>query len=433
MHMTKLLQDLALIMLVSSFITILFKRFKQPVVLGYILSGMLLGPHMLPNLVIQDKVTIKTLAEFGVIFLMFSLGLEFSFRKLFKVGAAACLAALAEITVMMVLGYQIGLFFHWGFLNSLFLGGMLAISSTTIIIKALDELKLKGEKFAELIFGILIIEDILAIAILALLSNIALSGTVHGTAMALTLGKLFAFLVGSLIVGLLVVPKLLHSIARLDSREMLLISVLALCFGFCFLVYELHYSVALGAFIIGAIMAESAELRMIEQLISPITDMFSALFFVSIGFLVDPHIMLLYAWPIVWISLIVVVGKILLCSCGVFLAGKDTRTALKVGMSLAQIGEFSFIIASLGLTLKVTSAFLYPIIVAVSAITTLLTPYLIRSADPIAQSIAKYTPVKLANYISRYTMTIHRLQHGYRRHYLKMKARTIKKFTDKNA
>lgn len=410
MHLGTFLQDLALIMIVAGFVTILFHQFKQPVVLGYIIAGVILGPHTPTLVFIQDEVTVKTLAELGVIFLMFSLGLEFSIRKLLHVGAAALIAAVAEIIFMVLVGYEIGQFFGWKALDSLFLGAMLAISSTTIIIKAFSELNIKNASFAQIIFGILIIEDILAIGMLALLSSIAVSGSVSVINVISTLGQLLIFLVITFVLGILIVPKLLSYVASFHSKEMLLITVLGLTFGCCLLVMRLDYSVALGAFVIGAIIAESNEVVLIEKLVKPITDMFSAIFFVSIGLLVDPAVIMTYIVPITVITLAVVFGKVLMCSLGVFLSGQNGRTSMRVGMGLAQIGEFSFIIASLGITLNVTSHFLYPIIVAVSAITTLLTPYLIKIADPFANFLAKKVPKKIVFVFDEYTGWIQNIQ-----------------------
>ncbi len=391
-HAQAFLQDLAIIMMLAGVITLLFNRLKQPVVLGYIAAGMIAGPHTPPYSLVSDRETIEMLAELGVIFLLFSLGLEFSLRKLKKVGATAFIAALTEIVLMIWVGYEIGRAFGWGEMDSLFLGAMLAISSTTIIIKALDELGLKRQRFAQLIFGVLIVEDILAIAILALLSGIAMTGDVSAGAVMGTVGKLGIFLVVALLAGLLLVPRLLAFVAKSNSREMLLITVLGICFGFCLLVTKMGYSMALGAFVIGAIMAESREIQLIERLIEPLRDMFSAIFFVAIGMLVDPGVMVEYALPIAVITVVVIVGKIISCSLGTFAAGNDARTSLRVGMGLSQIGEFSFIIASLGLTLGVISDFLYPVAVAVSAITTLTTPYLIRSADGTADLAKRIMP-----------------------------------------
>ncbi len=391
-HAHAFLQDLAIIMMLAGAITLIFNRLKQPVVLGYIAAGMIAGPYTPPYSLVSDRATTEMLAELGVIFLLFSLGLEFSLRKLKKVGATAFIAALTEIVLMLWVGYEIGRAFGWKEMDSLFLGAMLAISSTTIIIKALDELGLKRERFAQLIFGVLIVEDILAIAILALLSGIAMTGDVSAGAVMGTVSKLGIFLVVALLLGLLLVPRLLAFVGRSGSREMLLITVLGICFGFCLLVTKMGYSMALGAFVIGAIMAEAKEIHLIERIIEPLRDMFSAIFFVAIGMLVDPGVMIEYAWPIAVITFAVIVGKILSCSIGTFAAGNDARTSLRVGMGLSQIGEFSFIIASLGLALGVISDFLYPVAVAVSAITTLTTPYLIRSADGTADLIKKVVP-----------------------------------------
>ena len=402
MHAISFIQDLAVIMLVAGVVTILFHRLKQPVVLGYIVAGFIIGPHTPPFGLIHDEDTIKTLAELGVIFLMFCLGLEFSLRKLFKVGATAFIAAFLEIILMIWIGYEIGRWFDWSTMDSLFLGAILAISSTTIIVKALNDLKMKNQRFAQLIFGVLIVEDILGIGIIALLSSIAVSGTVSSGEVFSTVGKLSLFMIVALVIGILLVPRLLAYVAKFDSNEMLLITVLGLCFGFCLLVVKLEYSMVLGAFLIGAIMAESRQLIKIERLIEPVRDMFSAIFFVAIGLMIDPQILLQYAWPIAVITVAVVLGKMLSCGLGAFIAGNDGRTSLRVGMGLSQIGEFSFIIAALGMTLQVTSDFLYPVAVAVSAITTLLTPYLIRGADPLSLKIAAVMPKRMSRVFGMY-------------------------------
>ena len=402
MHAISFIQDLAVIMLVAGVVTILFHRLKQPVVLGYIVAGFIIGPHTPPFGLIHDEDTIKTLAELGVIFLMFCLGLEFSLRKLFKVGATAFIAAFLEIILMIWIGYEIGRWFDWSTMDSLFLGAILAISSTTIIVKALNDLKMKDQRFAQLIFGVLIVEDILGIGIIALLSSIAVSGTVSSGEVFSTVGKLSLFMVVALVIGILLVPRLLAYVANFESNEMLLITVLGLCFGFCLLVVKLEYSMVLGAFLIGAIMAESRQLLKIERLIEPVRDMFSAIFFVAIGLMIDPRILLQYAWPIAVITVAVVLGKMLSCGLGAFIAGNDGRTSLRVGMGLSQIGEFSFIIAALGMTLQVTSDFLYPVAVAVSAITTLLTPYLIRGADPLSLKMAAVMPRRMSRVFGMY-------------------------------
>ncbi|MDP9156740.1 MAG: cation:proton antiporter [Pseudomonadota bacterium] len=402
-HAIGFIQDLAVIMAIAGVVTVLFHRLKQPVVLGYIVAGVIIGPYTPPFQLIHDEATIQTLGELGVVFLMFSLGLEFSLKKLFKVGATAFVAAASEILLMIWIGYEIGQWFGWNTMDSLFLGAMLAISSTTIIVKALSELGMKGEPFAQLIFGILIVEDILAIAMLVLLSGIAQTGSVSAGVAFVTLGKLLLFMTVSMVIGILIVPRALDYVAKAKSDEMLLVTVLGFCFGFCLLVVKLDYSIALGAFLIGAIMAESRNLQRIEHLIAPIRDMFSAIFFVTIGLLLNPGVLVDYWWPITVITVAVVFGKIVSCGLGTFLAGRDGRTSMRVGMSVAQIGEFSFIIASLGVSLKVTSSFLYPIAVAVSALTTLFTPYLIKAADPITRRIAQSMPVPVANTFGLYS------------------------------
>jgi len=401
-HVISFIQDLAVLMIAAGIVTILCHKLRQPVVLGYILAGFLIGPHTLPIKLIHDEETIKTLAELGVIFLMFCLGLEFSIRKLFSVGATAFLAAFMEIFLMVWLGWSIGQFFGWTNMDSIFLGAILAMSSTTIIVKALNDLKMKHERFAQQIFGVLIVEDILGIGIIALLSGIAVSGTVATGEVFSTVGKLTLFMIVALVIGFLFVPRLLAYVADFHNDEVLLITVLGLCFGFCLLVVKLQYSMVLGAFLIGAIMAESRQLVQIERIIEPIRDMFSAIFFVAIGLMLQPSIMLEHPVPILVITIAVILGKVVSCSTGAFLAGNDGRTSLRVGMGLSQIGEFSFIIAALGMTLGVTSDFLYPIVVAVSGITTLTTPYQIRAADPISQKLTDMMPKSIARVFGMY-------------------------------
>lgn len=409
MHGLQFLQDLAVVLLVAGATTVLFHRIKQPVVLGYLLAGFIIGPHTPPFPLIHDEEAIKTMAELGVVMLMFGLGLHFSLRQLFQVGAAALIAAVLEIAVMIWIGYEIGQAFGWSTMDSVFLGALLSISSTTIIVKALEELRLVNEGFAKVVFGILIVEDILAIALIALLSGIATSGQVAIGEIAITLGMLTLFLIGVLIVGLLVVPKIIRYVARFRSDEVLLVSVLGLCFGVSLLAVKAGYSVVLGAFLIGAVMAEVKEAPKIRLLVEPVRDMFSAVFFVAIGMLIDLELLLQYALPIAVITIAVVVGKIAACSLGTFLAGTPMKGSVKVGASLAQIGEFSFIIAQLGLTLKVTSEFLYPVAVSVSALTTLLTPYLIRSSDRLASGLTDHAPAPLRSAMEWYTGWLHNL------------------------
>ena len=409
MHAVSFLQDLAVVMIVAGLVTVIFHRFKQPVVLGYIVAGVIIGPHTPPFPLIRDQDTIHTLSELGVILLMFSLGLEFSLRKLKQVGAPAFLAALLEILLLFWVGYEIGQLFGWTNMDSIFLGAMLSMSSTTVIIKVLGDLGKMKERFAQLIFGILIIEDILGIAMIALLSGIAMTGNLSVGDVGLTLGKLGVFLTVVLVIGLISVPRLISYVARFKSNEMLIVTLLGLCFGVSLLAVKFGYSVALGAFIIGAIVAESREIHRIEALIEPVRDMFSAIFFVAIGLLIEPQMLVTYWRPILVITLAVIVGKVLTCSFGAFMGGNDTRTSLRVGMGLAQIGEFSFIIAALGVTLKVTSGFLYPIAVAVSVLTTLLTPVLIQSADGLVNRFDRLAPRPLAHSLEIYTRWVGQL------------------------
>ena len=404
------IQDIAVIMLVAGFITICFHRLKQPVVLGYILAGIVIGPYTPPIVWVSDKNTIQIFADLGVIFLMFSLGLEFSLAHLKKVGASSLVAAVLEIVVMMAVGYEIGKFFGWKEIDAIFLGAMLAISSTTIIIKALKELNLNKERFAQFVFGILIVEDILGIVILALLSGFGTSNSLQLMNVVTTFGQLFLFLIISLVAGIVVVPRLLKYVNKYHNDEMLLITVLALCFGFCLLVIKLHYSVVLGAFVMGVIVAESRQLKTVEGLIKPLRDMFSAVFFVAIGLLFNPYVLINHALPILVITIAVVLGKVISCGLGTFLTGKSINTSLRVGMSMAQIGEFSFIIAALGISLHVTSDFLYPIAVAVSALTTVLTPYLIKFSDPLALRIKAVLPNRFLFVTRVYSSWINSLQ-----------------------
>ncbi|MFC4526806.1 cation:proton antiporter [Dyella halodurans] len=412
MHDLQFIQDLATVMLIAGLTTVIFQRLRQPVVLGYIIAGVLVGPYTFPVVFIHDEQSIRTMSELGVILLLFALGLEFSLKKLREVGGAALVAAVCEIVLMLWLGYEIGRFFGWSAMDALFLGAMLSMSSTTIIMKALDDLGLKRERFAQLMFGILIIEDVLAIVLMALLTGIASTGGLEASEAMSAIGRLTLFMAVSLVVGLLLVPRVVDYIASVSRDDVLLVAVLGICFGFCLLVNEMGYSVALGAFLIGAIVGEAASVERVERIIGPVRDMFSAVFFVAIGMLIDPAMLVAYWLPILVVTVVVVVGKVLTCGFGTFVAGNDARTSLRVGMGLAQIGEFSFVIASLGLTLKVTSGFLYPVAVAVSAITTFLTPYLIRAADPLAGLLGRRLPHRFTSVFGAYTYWMSSLSLG---------------------
>jgi CPA2 family monovalent cation:H+ antiporter-2 len=409
-----LLQDLAAVMIVAAMVTLLFHRLRQPVVLGYLLAGFIIGPHLhlLPAPLVADQESITTLSELGVVFLMFSLGLEFSLRALKRVGMTAVLGATIEILGMIWVGYQLGQLFGWSRLDCLFLGAILSISSTTITVKVLGELGLAKNKFAQLCFGILIIEDILAIAIIALLSGIVATGTLEAANVIQTLVEISVFLVVVLIAGLIFVPPLLRWVARFKSDEMLLVTVRGLCFGLSLLAVKLEYSVALGAFMCGTIVGEAREIGRIKHLTEPVRDMFSAVFFVSIGMMIDPQLLGQYALPILVVTVAVVVGKIVTRSFGVFIAGNDTKTSVQVAMTLAQIGEFSFIIAGLGRQLNVTGEFMYPVAVSVSAITTLLTPYLIRGSPRVVGQFDQRAPAWIVNSLALYSDWVDRLRRG---------------------
>lgn len=398
-----LLQDLAVVLITAAIVTLLFRRLRQPAVLGYLLAGMVIGPNTPPASLVHDEHTIHTLGELGVVMLMFSLGLHFSIRKLFKVGASALTASVLEIVMMLAIGYGIGRLFGWAPMDSLFLGAILSISSTTIIVKAIQELGKLKERWVSITFGILILEDLAGIAMIALLTGIAMTGSASMDDVVSTLVNLTFFTTVLLVLGFILIPRIFGYIHRYKSDEMLVVTALALCFGTSALAAALGFSVALGAFAIGAIIAETRQGPKIEELSTPIRDLFSAVFFVTIGMLIDFETLQEHYLAITVISLAVIVGKVLSCSLGAMLAGNDIRTSVTVGFSLAQIGEFSFIIASVGMVNGATSDFLYPIAIAVSAITTFSTPYLIRSADQVASRMSLFAPAALAETSSLYT------------------------------
>ena len=377
-HALIFIQDLTIIMLTAGFTTVLCNQLKQPIVLGYIIAGVIIGPHTPPFSFISNQTIIKTLAEIGVIFLMFSVGLEFSFRKLSTVGVTAIATALLGIAIMIWLGYTIGTLLGWTQIDSVFLGGILSISSSTIIVKTLDELGMKKEYFSQIVFGILIVEDIFAILILAALSSFATSGKLHLSEILYNTYELLFFLVIAFGLGMLLIPRVLSYIEKFKNNEVLLIAVLGICFGYCLLVIKLNYSVALGAFITGAIIAESSQIVRIESLIKPLRDMFSAIFFVSVGLMFDPSVLQDNLFPIAAITAIVIVGRMVSGTLGVFFTGKNAKTSIRVALSLTQIGEFSFIIAALGVALDVMEDFLYSIVVCVSIITTLSSSYFMK-------------------------------------------------------
>ncbi|WP_299823099.1 cation:proton antiporter [uncultured Pontibacter sp.] len=403
-HLPHLVTDLGLLLGAAGITTLLFKKLKQPLVLGYIIAGLLIGPHFSLFPTIIDIGNIQIWAEIGVIFLLFSLGLEFSFKKLAKVGGASSIMALVEVVVMLLLGYFAGRLLGWSTMDSIFLGGILSISSTTIIIRAFDELGVKSQRFAGLVFGVLIVEDLVAILLMVLLSTVAVSQQFAGAEMIESVLKLGFFLLLWFLGGIFLIPTFLKKASKLMNDEMLLIVSLALCLGMVVLAAQAGFSPALGAFIMGSILAETTKAEKIEHLITSVKDLFGAIFFVSVGILIDPGMIITYAGPIAVITIITIAGKFLSISAGGLMAGQGLRTSIQSGMSVSQIGEFSFIIATLGLTLKVTSDFLYPIAVAVSAITTFTTPYMIKMADPLYKVIQKMLPeswkASLDNYSS---------------------------------
>jgi len=401
-HLPRLITDLTLILGAAALIIVLFKWLRQPLVLGYIVAGFLVGPYFSLVPTIQEGENIKVWAEIGVIFLLFSLGLEFSFKKLLKVGGSASITAITEVVIMVLLGFGVGTLMGWNYMDSLFLGGILSISSTTIIIRAFEELGVKARHFAVLVFGVLIVEDLVAIVLLVLLSTLAVSRQFVGNEMLFSILKLVFFLLLWFVMGIFFIPTFLRKTKALLTDEMLLILSTAFCFFMVFLAYKVGFSPALGAFIMGSLLAETTKAEKIEHLIKPLKDFFGAIFFVSVGMLIDPAILGDFAVPILIICLVTIVGKIISTSIGALLSGQSLQTAVQAGFSLAQIGEFSFIIATLGLTLGVTSDFLYPIAVAVSAVTTLTTPYLIKSSDRFSRWLEKILPKSFLVWLASY-------------------------------
>jgi len=402
-HLPVLIADLGLILAAAGVTTLLFKKIKQPLVLGYILAGVLVGPYIDFMPTVTDHKSITIWAEIGVIFLLFSLGLEFSFKKLVKVGGSASITAIVEVVFMLLIGFGVGKMLGWSTMDSIFLGGILSVSSTTIIIRAFEELGVKHKKFAGLVFGVLIVEDLVAILLLVLLSTLAVSQQFAGTEMLISILKLAFFLVLWFLGGIFLIPTFLKATKKLMNDETMLIVSLALCLVMVLLAVKVGFSPALGAFIMGSILAETTQAEKIEHLTKSVKDLFAAIFFVSVGMLIDPSILLEYALPIVAVTLATVLGKLISSTLGALLSGQPLKTSVQAGMSLAQIGEFSFIIATLGLTLKVTSDFLYPIAVAASAITTFTTPYLIKISEPFYNFLNRILPQKWLDAISRYS------------------------------
>ena len=413
-----ILQDLVVVMVIAAAVTIVFYRLRQPVVLGYLLAGVLVGPHLLGF--IRDTVSIDGLAELGIIFLMFAVGLEFDLKKLRKVGTAAGIAAAIEVAVMLFIGYKVGLWLGWGQMDSIFLGAALSISSTTIIVKVLTEMGKLKEEYSELAFGILIIEDIIAIVIVALLSSFGATGTITAGLIPSTIGAVLLFVFIFVAVGLVLVPRLIDGVSKFHVEEVLVITVVGLAFGAALLAHDLGFSVALGAFLMGAIIAESKAVRRVEHRIVPLRDLFTATFFVAVGMLVDPTIIAAHWVPILVVTVATIVGKLFATSLGAFAAGADGRTSLKTAFALGQIGEFSFIIAGLGLTLGVVRPELPAIAIAVSCITSVATPALIRVGPTLTDAVAPRLPrwwVALAAGYTRFARRLVQRSHDHLPHH----------------
>lgn len=403
-----LIKDLAVILSVAGLVTLLFQKIRQPVVLGYLVAGIIIGPFTPPYALVSDIPNIKTIAELGVIFLMFSLGLEFSFHKLMRVGFSASVTGIVEVALMMLLGFFTGRLIGWSFNDSIFLGAALSISSTTIIIKALEELNLQYKRFAELIFGVLIVEDLLAILLLVALSTVVTTAHFFSVSMAIAAAKLILSVGAWFLIGYFLVPPLLrHAMEYINSETLTIISV-ALCLLLVTVASYFHYSTALGAFVMGSILAETPEVTRIETLIRPIRDIFAAVFFVSVGMLIDPRIIIAHFPLVLLITAITIVGKIITSGVSAFLTGQSLNTSLRLGFSMAQIGEFSFIIAGLGILLGAINNTLYPIIVAVSVITTFTTPYLIRFSAIINDKLEKHISPSAQYFLNSYSTWFYR-------------------------
>jgi CPA2 family monovalent cation:H+ antiporter-2 len=389
-----LVKDLALILVVAGIVTIVFKKLKQPLVLGYVVAGFLVSPHMPYIMSVADRADISTWGDIGVMFLLFSLGLDFSFKKILKMGASPIISTCSIVFCMMMLGIVTGHLFGWSRMDSIFLGGMLAMSSTTIIYKAFDDLGLRQQRFAGLVMSVLILEDILAIVMMVMLSAIANGSNPDGGQMIGSLMKIGFFLILWFVVGIFLIPLMLRSMRKFINNETLLIVALGLCCAMAVLSTKVGFSSAFGAFVMGSILAETIEAERIIKVVEPVKNLFGAVFFVSVGMLVDPAILVEYSWPIVTLVFVIILGQVIFGSLSFLIGGQSLKSAMQCGFSMAQIGEFSFIIASLGLSLGVIGKFLYPVVVAVSVITTFLTPYMIRMATPAYGMLERRLPKK---------------------------------------
>ncbi|OAV69415.1 Inner membrane protein ybaL [Bacteroidales bacterium Barb6] len=393
-HLPNLVYDLALILITAGVVTILFKWLKQPVVLGYIVAGFLVGPHihLLPSVI--DGESIATWSEIGIIFLLFALGLEFRYKKLLEVGKPALIAAVINMGAMIGIGYAVGRLFGWSNMEGLFLGGMVSMASTTIIIKAFNDMNVQKHRFANIVFGILIMEDIAAILMMVLFSTIAVSQTFEGMQLLGSLSKLIFFIIIWFVTGIFVIPTVLKKIKSYLNDETLMIVSVGLCLGMVLFAHSVGFSAALGAFIMGSVLAETTEAKRIEHLALPLKNLFGAVFFVSVGMMIAPSQIAGHILPIVVLTTVVLLGRILFATAGVLASGESLKVSVQAGFSLAQIGEFSFIIAALGIQLGVIGEFIYPVIVAVSVITTFTTPYGIRYSEKVYDKVEKLLPAK---------------------------------------
>ena len=395
MHLPALITDLAVILLTAGVVTVIFKKINQPLILGYILSGFLIGPYLPYFFTAQDTASIQTWSEIGIIVLMFGLGLEFSFRKLMDVGAGAVITATTVVAGMLTAGYLTGLALGWGHMDAIFLGGMLSMSSTTIIIKAFSELGVEKESFAQLVFGILVVEDIAGIFMMIILSTISVSKNISGADLALQLSKLVLYLIIWLILGIYFLPSIMRRASKLMTDETLLVVSLGICFGMVLVADKIGFSSALGAFLAGSLLAGTIHAERVEHITGGIKDLFGTVFFISVGMMIDPAMIVKYKIPILVISLVVIFGQSACSTLGVLLSGHGLKFAVRCGTSLAQVGEFAFIIASLGMSLGVIADYIYPIIVSVSVLTTLTTPYCIKGADKVYGFLQRMLPGKV--------------------------------------
>ena len=404
-ELPELVKDLALILVVAGTVTLLFKRLKQPLVLGYIVAGFIVSPQMPYTMSVIDRADVQTWADIGVIFLLFSLGLDFSFKKILKMGAAPVIASLTIIFCMMLIGVTVGNAFGWSQMDCIFLAGMLAMSSTTIIYKAFDDMGLRQQHFASLVMSVLILEDVLAIVMMVMLSAVAKGNSPDGEEMIGSVLRIGFFLILWFVVGISLIPMFLRSVRKLISEETLLVVSLGLCCLMAVISTQVGFSSAFGAFVMGSILAETVEAEKIIKVVEPVKNLFGAVFFVSVGMLVEPSILVEYALPIAVIVLAILLGQSLFGSFGYLLSGQTLKTAMRCGFSMAQIGEFAFIIASLGLSLGVIGKFLYPVVVAVSVITTFLTPYMIRASEPCYNMLERRLPTSWISTLNHITLS----------------------------